>query len=791
MKKMVVNRYFLNAVALVWLLCGGTLPAVQAALQAVNESVIEQIEFRDVTVGDALKILSEQSGLNIIASKQAAEIPVTMYLRRVTAMEVIEALAKTYNLWFRHDELSNIIRIYTIKEYRLEQVEFKREETEIFTMKNAKNALDLAETVQNLFFDRVILNYGRNQNELIMDLSQRFQRFNMIDSQTTLGTNRGGGGGAGGGQFGGGQFGGGQQGNQFGGNQFGGGQFGQGQGMGRGQGRGGQSNLQEQLSTAADVLERLGRGREGDETLSSLLTGDAAASRQVLEQTSRRQAPIYVGVIKHQNRVLVRTRDKDAMEEIRRLYRQLDTESSMLLMEVKILSVDLSDGYDSLFDFKIKQGDVNVSTLQATNALNSAINTAAAVFDPALLATVVSEKFEMRLQLLEKEGRVTELATPMLMTTNQEVSRVFVGEERPIVSGYSASSTSNNVPVPGSSTVVQPILVPETDTRAIGTTLLLTPNINADRTVTIQILVEQSTIADGQATIPVQVADALVDARIDLVQERTFSGTVVAKDSTSVAVGGLIEEAARSRENKVPVLGDLPVFGFFFREEAQASERRELVIVIKPHIIGTPAEAEQISRQHLSANSVHPNALEADNMDVYSNPNRQHKGYVLEAPYQQYPKQDATDPYRGRGAAADFPGREVQASAQQVYMDLTRYAAESIRQLPDQRPPHAKIHPAELRQRAPLMLLPNPSMRMLPVESWRQGGVYVTALEVRNASPQAVVIDQRQLKGHWLAATLEGNQLAKQGDFGDSTYLYLISGEPFDDIVARLPGGGG
>jgi general secretion pathway protein D len=169
-----------------------------AARRAYPGQIIEQIDFRDVSVGDALKILADQSNLNIIASREAAEIRVTMFLRRVTAMEVIEAISKTYNLWYQVDGNANIVRIYTVKEYRLEEVEFKREETEIFTMKNAKNALDLAETIQNLFSERVLLSYGRNQNELIKDLSQRFARFDMIDGRTSLGQGGGSGGGGGG-----------------------------------------------------------------------------------------------------------------------------------------------------------------------------------------------------------------------------------------------------------------------------------------------------------------------------------------------------------------------------------------------------------------------------------------------------------------------------------------------------------------------------------------------------------------------------------------------------------------
>lgn len=596
---------------------------------------IEQIEFRDIAVGDALRILSEQSALNIIASKQAADIHVTMFLRKVTPKQVIEALAKTYNLWYQQDWDSNIVRIYTVEEYRLEQVEYKKEATEIFTLKNAKNALDLAETIQNLFSERVLLSYGRNQNELMNDLQQRFQRFDMVDGRTTLS------GGSGGGNSQGGGFG--SQGG-YGGQ----GAFGQAGSSGINQGRGGQygqnrsqEDYIERLESATQVLKKLSDDKNGLKL--DLLSGDQARSHAAVSSVIQHQAPIYVGVIKHQNRVLVRTRDADAMNEIRQLYKRLDMQSSMLLMEVKILSVDLSDGFNSLFDFKVKNDGTGAS-LSTMGALTQALNTASAAFDPSFLATFVSDNFEARLQLLENEGRVTELATPMLLTTNQEVSRVFVGDQQPIVTGYSASQVNTSGVV--TTTAVQPIIVPDTELRDVGTTLLLTPNINADRTVSIQLLVEQSTIGDQQATIPVQVGNELVDADIDVVQERTFSGTVVATDGTAVAVGGLIEEGAGNKEKKVPVLGDIPLLGFFFREDAQSRSRKELVVIIKPHIIGTPNEAQDISRTLLQQNSTHPNAENAGNLNVYGNPDRVHKGYRLEQPFKEYNNQDSLDRYQ-------------------------------------------------------------------------------------------------------------------------------------------------
>ncbi|MDP1772702.1 MAG: hypothetical protein Q8L15_10495 [Methylobacter sp.] len=657
MPKLLPNPFFVAMTLTLAMLPTFSAAATQPVVEpkAGLSRVIEQIEFRDITVGDALRILSEQSSLNIIASKEAADVHVTMFLRRVTPIEVIEAISKTYNLWYKRDFDSNIVRLYTVKEYRLEQVEFKKEETEIFTLKNAKNALDLAETIQNLFSSRVRLSYGRNQQELMTDLQQRFARFDMIDRRTTqhfsgAGTTGGAGGGGTNGitTTGTQQFGNQQNGNQQYGNQ----QYGN-QGYGQNGQNGRPQQLDEQLDALGNVIGKLNnaqqnanQGQGGGGDITGQFSGDIAETRGMVDASVRHLAPIFVGVIKHQNRVLVRSRDMDAMNEIRAIYKRLDVDSSMLLMEVKILAIDLSDGFDSLFDFKLKNGSVQTSTMERTGAdlLTNGLQTAAAAFNPALLATVVSKNFEARMQLLEKENRITQLATPILLTSNQEVSRFFVGSEIPIITGYVPGTTNINnglggitITVPPSATYTQ---------RKVGNTLLLTPNINADNTVSIQVLVEQSSVAKNGATILVSGGTGLIEQPIDTVQEKTFSGSVIAKDNNTVAVGGLIEEGAGNKESKVPFLGDIPLLGFFFREEGQTRSRTELVVIIKPHIITSPAEAQQVSEKMMKENSVHPNAEDAGNLDVYTNPDHQHKGYKLERPFKEYNNQDSQDRYQ-------------------------------------------------------------------------------------------------------------------------------------------------
>ncbi len=775
-----------------------------AAPQSMEKTIanpgqlIEQIEFRDVTVGDALRILAEQSSLNIISSKKAADIPVTMFLRRVTAMEVIDALAKTYNLWYQRDEDSNIVRIYTVEEYRLEQVEFKKEETEIFTLKNAKNALDLAETIQNLFSGRVRISYGQNQQQLMLDLQQRFARFDMVDKRKKQNVTFTGGGGTGGG---------GTQNTQNTGNQGIGGQ-----GVSGNQSMGGQGTDNQQFGNQQSGNQGFGNNQgngqnnqqvrqQGLINITDQVAGDIEESRDLVDASTRHQSPIFVGVIKHQNRVLVRTRDIDAMSEIRAIHKRLDMESSMLLMEVKVLSIDLSDGYDSLFDFKVKSNNADVSTLNATDTvgaselLDTGLRAAsAAIPNPAMLATVVSNNFEARLQLLEKENRVTQLATPMLLTSNQEVSSFLMGSSIPILVNYTAGSTTTTAVGAGASTQTLPP-APVYEQRTIGNTLLLTPNINSDNTVSVQIVVEEAALLKNGASIIVPVTSGAPQSQlIDIVTEKTFSGSVIAKSGTAVAVGGIIQENAGGLQNKVPVLGDIPGLGFFFREDHQARARTELVIIIKPHIINSPVEAETVSREMLADNSVHPNAVNADSLDIYSNPDKRHKGYVLEQPYKEYSKQDVFDKYRDRGDSGEFSNKppvsqqaepKTVPANQQVYVDLTRYASEAVRMSGAERKVDPKITPVRLNQFVAVDLTYDAGIKALPIAGWKQGGIYVTALELHNTSSDKVTVDYRHLKGRWLASTIENETLDGRDRETSVTYLYLISSQPFEEIMSQ------
>ena len=70
-----------------------------------------------------------------------------------------------------------------------------------------------------------------------------------------------------------------------------------------------------------------------------------------------------------------------------------------------------------------------------------------------------------------------------------------------------------------------------------------------------------------------------------------------------------------------------------------------------------------------------------------------------------------------------------------------------------------------------------------PLTTWRGGERYVTAVKLRNVTNAPIALDPRELRGQWLAATLQHARLLPQGDEADTTCVYLISARPFDESL--------
>lgn len=150
---------------------------------------VDYVEFRDLPLLEALRMLSDQTGNNYSASVEANKIAVNAMLRNVPARSVVEEICKSHGLYFKQDATSGILRIMTVGEFEKDLIGFREEQTVVFTLK-FPNVPEVAIAIADLFGERVQLSLGAEEldENALRDLEGRFDRFETL-TQRTQGSN--------------------------------------------------------------------------------------------------------------------------------------------------------------------------------------------------------------------------------------------------------------------------------------------------------------------------------------------------------------------------------------------------------------------------------------------------------------------------------------------------------------------------------------------------------------------------------------------------------------------------
>jgi general secretion pathway protein D len=578
--------------------------AVPASGRGSTLGSVAYVEFRELPLLDALRMLSSQTGQNFSASSEANKIPVNTMLRHVPAASVVEEICKSHGLWFKLDELSGITRIMTVSEFEKDLTGYREEQTEVFTLRYP-NVNEVAFAIADLYGDRVEFSMGAEESEasLRRDLESRFDRFDVLTQRTQMA------GAMSGNIIGGNVNGFVNNGGNLGGFGFLNGGMGMMPGMGMGMGMGGmgggfgmENGRFNRRGEDRDDTLRQEEGRFDNLTPSQIQRVERALSEGSedgdITALRNRPATIFVTASRRNNQVVVRTADATALTAIRDLVTRLDVQTPLVLLEVKVVSIDLGTEFRSAFDYQFSDGGsaASFSRENLPLPLDGGAIPAAGLNSSDMTFVIANDNFRARIQLFEQQNRLKTVATPTLLTMNNEVSRLFLGEERPLVRNINSQTiiTDNNIATTPNT---------QTEFRNVGNTLLITPNINSDRTVTLRLVQENSVINTAGATIPVvtarQTGNNIEQVAVDTVGTRSISGTFVAKDGMMVAAGGLIEEVDNDRRGQIPVLGRVPVLGFLFQRKEKVKGRRELVVIIRPYVMTTPEDGERVSRDVL------------------------------------------------------------------------------------------------------------------------------------------------------------------------------------------------
>ncbi len=266
---------------------------------------------------------------------------------------------------------------------------------------------------------------------------------------------------------------------------------------------------------------------------------------------------------------LIITARPSRMKELNSVIRRLDVRRSQVLVEALIAEVSLT-----------KEAELGIQWLGASDELLESTSvdddtTAGEAIASLLGSSAISQgtlvgllqgggmSFAAIGRALDNDSDSNILSTPSILTLDNHEAEITVGQEVPFTTGSYTTTTGD---------ATNPF---QTITREdVGLTLKITPQISKGNAVVLDIDQEISSVVPGTAANDNPITS-----------KRTIKTKVVVDDESILVLGGLIDDRISESETRIPLLGDIPVLGELFKHRKNTSEKRNLMIFIRPSIL--------------------------------------------------------------------------------------------------------------------------------------------------------------------------------------------------------------
>ena len=255
-----------------------------------------------------------------------------------------------------------------------------------------------------------------------------------------------------------------------------------------------------------------------------------------------------------------------------------DSKPKQVLIKAQILEVTLTDDMSLGVDWQKMLGDGAIGTagfsrvpVPATAGTTPVPGGEGAAFVGSIITGAGSvSQFAAALNALQSKTKVNTLSTPKILAIHGEAASVQVGGQQ----GYPVSTTSEGV------------LQQSVEFINTGTTLNITPWIDDDGNVLLDVRPEISSATLSSAGIPT-------------VKTTNVATWLLARSGQTVFMGGLIQDTTSSTRENIPCLGGIPGLGSLFGRSVQTGSKTELVVLITPQIIATENYEDRLQERRV------------------------------------------------------------------------------------------------------------------------------------------------------------------------------------------------
>jgi general secretion pathway protein D len=190
-------------------------------------------------------------------------------------------------------------------------------------------------------------------------------------------------------------------------------------------------------------------------------------------------------------------------------------------------------------------------------------------------STIQLLNIPLLLRAFQGDTDVNILSTPNLVTTDNEEAEIVIGEQRPFL------RSAQDTPIGGVTTSTSTIRT--FDFKDTGITLRVTPQISQGKTVRLKLAQEVTAF----------VSESEVGAVTTT--KRSAKTTVIVDDNQTIVIGGLISNENNEAKTSVPCLGNIPIFGWAFKQTSVSKRKTNLLIFLTPHIITYPEDIDRVT----------------------------------------------------------------------------------------------------------------------------------------------------------------------------------------------------
>ncbi len=289
------------------------------------------------------------------------------------------------------------------------------------------------------------------------------------------------------------------------------------------------------------------------------------------------------------NSLIVTTRSR-YMDQVRALIKQLDFVRGQVRIEIKILEITLDETTKQGIETALFERRLGGLELGPDNPLIGEANSELGLEQEisGFNYSLATQEYMALLHTLIRENKVRTLSSPTIMTRDSHPATWSSGRRIPYLQSVDTNSILGE-------TATQPLFNYDFIDPPVGINIALTPYI-----------AKSQAGEDGKRTIGLDITNInassfieFTDFNAPITDDNSLSVYIDVEDGQQIVVGGIIRKTQKEVENKVPILGDIPLLGRLFKSTQTEVQDTEIVFIITPHIIDikNPDDMEKLKQK--------------------------------------------------------------------------------------------------------------------------------------------------------------------------------------------------